>query len=132
MQIILWTSLSLLQWKKKKKKKKVDFNRFKATFTKSFHNNVTWIFRETDLISASLFSNRIDYYFKNMTGFFTTNLMAQKSEHRLGDQNLNLVVEDKPQPHFFVICFIIYGNIFHCLKKKALWTQSMTAFLYGK
>lgn len=40
--------------------KKKDFNRFKATVTKSFQNHVTWIFSETDLISASSFSDRID------------------------------------------------------------------------
>lgn len=53
-KIISWTSVPLLQSKKK------DFNRFKATVTKSFQNHVTWIFSETDLISASSFSDRID------------------------------------------------------------------------
>lgn len=38
------------------------------------------------------------YYFKNGTGFCTTNLMAQKSDHRLGGQDLNLRVEAKPHP----------------------------------
>lgn len=38
------------------------------------------------------------YYFKHAIGLFATNLMAQKSDHRPGVQDVNLIVEAKPDP----------------------------------